>query len=114
MKVYISSNNNEFSLQPKELHIYCNGSLNRILDLSKNNIVDIDNNVDKLKIVCKSYFRKNIISKFLFFFLSIFSIIFGTNGSEILDYIFDDTIELDSLNGDVYLKYNSIILLRFS
>lgn len=107
MKVYISSKDIDFASQPKELVIYCDKELNKTLDLAKSNIIDIDDNVDKLKIVCKSYFRKNSVSKLIFFFLSIFSMIFGTNGSEILDYIFDDVIELNSLKGDIYLKYAS-------
>lgn len=105
MKIYISANDQSFSEYPKQMIVYCNGKLNTSLDLMKNNVIDIDDDVSKVKIVCKSYSRKNRVSTILFFLVALLSMIFGTNGSEVFNYIFDDIIELEALNGDIYIKY---------
>ena len=114
MKIYISTSDYAFSEYPKQLIVYCDGKLKATLDLIKRNVVDIDDNVSRVKIVCQSYSRKNKVSSILFFLIAILSMIFGTNGSEAFDYIFEDTIEFETTKEDIYIKYLSKDIHPFS
>lgn len=107
MKICISANSGVFSQYPKELIVYCDNKLNKILDLANKNIIDIEDNINTVKIICKSYSRKNILYKLLFLLISIFSVIFGTNGNELLEYIYDDVIELNISKKDIFIKYTA-------
>ena len=93
MKISISTSDHILSGYPKQLIVYCDEKVYKTLDLKRNINLNIDDTVKKVRIVCKNYSRKNILAKIIFFSLSALSIIFGTNGSELLDYVFDDTIE---------------------
>ncbi|NLK95263.1 MAG: hypothetical protein GX275_08745 [Clostridiales bacterium] len=105
MRLYISTNNYDISQYPKELLVYCDDKLYATLDLTEKNVVDIEDSVSTVRVMCKSFSRKNNFHKFLFFLISIFSIIFGTNGTELLEYIFDDVIELKTSKKDLYINY---------
>lgn len=107
MRIYISAKDENVSEYPKQLFVYCNGKLESSLDLVENNIINIDDDVSRVKIACKSYSRKNGVSAILFFLIALVSMIFGTNGSEVFDYIFDDIIELEGLEEDIYIRYFS-------
>lgn len=114
MKISISTSDHVFSGYPKQLIVYCDEKVYKTLDLKRNINLNIDDNVKKIRIVCKNYSRKNILAKIIFFSLSALSIILGTNGSELLDYIFDDTIELQTLKRDICIKYISNGIQPFS
>lgn len=107
MKICISVNSGVFSQYPKELIVYCDNKLKKTVDLTNKNIIDIEDNINTVKIICKSYSRKNILHKLLFSLIAIFSIIFGTNGNELLEYMYDDVIELNILKKDIFIKYTA-------
>lgn len=90
---------------PRDLLVYCDGVLTETIDLRDDTIITVNDNVDVVKIISKSKATRNAKSLIQFFLLSIFSMLFGVNRSEIFDYIFNDIIDLKMQQEQIQIKY---------
>lgn len=74
---------------------------------------NVSETTNKLNLVIKSYALKNKKSKIIFIIISLFSMTSGVNGSELLDYIYEDKLCISSDNLKEIEIYNIIYYFNF-